>query len=153
MSGRTSQMGGVRRARRETNVWWLLNKFSWWCDTAVSWKSLTGVEKVQCLVEHIRVLNLGVTAVYDEGISDEETGMPDSRAWTFRCRRKGVTSHVSSGLNHPQIALDGGTVDQATHHVDVAFFGRNRVDGRAIPGKGTRVVRGVCQSALRPRVK
>ena len=82
----------------------------------------TCIQEVEGFVEYIRLVNLGVTAVHNEGVSNKQTGMADPRAGSLGRRGEGIANHAPAGLNHPQITLDRRAIDQATHDVDVAFF-------------------------------
>lgn len=72
---------------------------------------LTGVEKIERLVQDVHLIDFGVTAIDDEGIANKQTCVPNSRARPLSCRRQRIAGHVLPGLDHPQVALDGGTVD------------------------------------------
>lgn len=71
----------------------------------------TGVEQIQRLIEDIRLINFSVTTVDDERVADQQTRMADSRPRALCGRSERVTSHVAASLDHPQITLDGRTID------------------------------------------
>lgn len=72
---------------------------------------LTGVEKIERLVQDVHLIDFGVTSIDDEGVTNEQTCVPNSRSWPLGCRRQRIAGHVLPGLDHPQIALDGGAID------------------------------------------
>ena len=82
----------------------------------------TCIQEVEGFVEDIRLVNLGVTAVDNKGVSNKQTGVTDPRAGSLGRRGEGVANHAPASLNHPQITFDRRAIDQAAHDVDVAFF-------------------------------
>lgn len=81
------------------------------------------VEQVQGVVQHVRLVGFGVTSKDNKGIADEETGMADPGAGAFGSGGDGETAGAArDSLEHPQISLDGGAIDQAAHDVDGAIF-------------------------------
>lgn len=82
----------------------------------------------------IPLVHLRITAKHDESVSDEQACVPDSGTWTLTRRGDRIARHATScaGLNHPQIALHSGAVDEAAHEVDAAIFGGSSIDGGTI---------------------
>lgn len=82
----------------------------------------TCIQEVEGFVEDIRLVNLGVTAVYNEGVSNKQTSVANPRTGSLGRRGEGVANHAPASLDHPQITFDRRAIDQATHDVDIAFF-------------------------------
>lgn len=80
--------------------------------------------------------------------------MADSWARTLGSCSDGITAEIiRSGFDHPQVAFDGGPVNQATHDVDRAIFGCVRVGGGTIARKWMVRCDGEIQVSLRPRIR
>lgn len=95
----------------------------------------TSVEQIESLVKTVALLDLGVTAVHNEGIANQETGMSNSWSRSFSSGGERIARQAASSLDHPKIPLDCRTVDQAAHDVQVALLGGGSIGSGAISRK------------------
>ena len=83
---------------------------------------LTCVEEPESVIKSVLVVHLGVPAIDDESISNQQTGMADARARRLSFDEQWKAGQLRRCLNQPQISLDGRAIDQASHEINVPLL-------------------------------